>query len=338
MEHYVSALAFESIPSFAKRLNEIMDSCINDMGDIISVSSVLCGLFSLVYIGNIVWQSWCKGGSINIYAVFRPFVIGLVIVNFVPFVRVLDGLCNWMNTPTEKLLVKYAENHKNHLREQLSNAYTVLVHENSKEEGRTIVTNDASGEMDNSLSDNESKSGGFFDKAFSAAANAVVDRIESNILLLLSAISLICAVAVLTVGFVSKLILIYLGPYAFALSMIPYFSRSIANWMGRYITVSLYGPCVNIICFAILCIQMNAAPSLSGDAKIGLGYFLLLSIASSLSFLAVPSISNYIVESCGAGGLTGESRGAVMQAAKSAIMKKFGIPSGGGSSQVAKSK
>ncbi len=322
MGNYLSALAFESIPSFARRLNEIMGECLKDLGDIIGVSTALCGLFALVYIGNIVWQSWCKGGSINVYALFRPFVVGLVIVNFVPFVQVLDDLCNWMTAPTEKLLVKYAESHKGFVSDELNKAYCDML-ENKKARNASVQINDASGASASANEKKEENSGGIF----SGAINAAVDRIETNVMLLLSAISVVCAVAILTVGFVSKLILVYLGPYAFALSLIPYFSRSIANWMGRYITVSLYGPCINIVCFSILCIQVNAMPTFSSDAKIGLGYFLLLSVASSLSFLSIPSISNYIVESCGAGGMTGESRGAmakVSQMVKSVAMRKMG--------------
>lgn len=74
MDSLVSALTFESIPSFGSRLNEILGYCKDDLGSIMHTSILLCGLFSLLYIGNIVWQSWCNGGSINIYALFRPVV------------------------------------------------------------------------------------------------------------------------------------------------------------------------------------------------------------------------------------------------------------------------
>lgn len=56
-----------------------------------------------------------------------------------------------------------------------------------------------------------------------------------------------------------------------------------------------------------------------GGPEIGLGYFLILTFASAFSFLSVPSISNYVVESCGAGGLTGEARGVVQRTAATAL-------------------
>lgn len=328
MDSLVSALTFESIPSFGNRLNEILGFCKDDLGSIMHTSILLCGLFSLLYIGNIVWQSWCNGGSINIYALFRPVVIVLVISNFTLFVNVLDTLCGWVNQPTQRLVLDYArKNQYSYTVEYLKMVNNMMSEDNQKEkEQPEVVLNgpkqksrlgfgDSIREKMNSLKRWDGP------RWYEAMVNMMTEIIAKRVVSLLSVVSLVCAIGILVVAFTSKLILIYLGPFAFAMSLIPYFSRSVASWIGRYVTVSLYAPCINIICFAILCIQNHAMPNMGvkGGPEIGLGYFLILTFASAFSFLSVPSISNYVVESCGAGGLTGEARGVVQRTAATAL-------------------
>ena len=155
-------------------------------------------------------------------------------------------------------------------------------------------------------------------------ADAIKENIMGEVLALLSIVALVVAIGVLSIAFVSKLILVYVGPFAFALSLIPYFSGSLSNWIGRYVTVSLYAPCVNITCFALMSLFRNTVDSIGTSGEIGLGYYLILSLASTAAFLSIPSISNYIVSSAGAGGLTGEGRHAASVAGgKAAVAAKL---------------
>lgn len=314
----ISAKCFESIPDYAQRLDKILALCIKDVGGVERVAILMCSLFALLYIGNMVWQSWCKGESINIYAMFRPFVVGLVISNFTLFVGVLDDVCGWMNIPAQSLVSSCAQKGKDGMSNNLKEKQKALMDRNRKHKAEEINDGDVitNGEvtyldMEEYANDQEGK-GEESSSWKDALANLIVRGIMKGLTDILSLISLVFAVGILTVAFTSKLILIYLGPFAFALSLIPYFSRSLPNWIGRYITVSLYAPCINIICFAILCIMQHSMPSVSNDAEIGMGYGVILSLASTLCFLSIPSLSNYIVESCGAGGVTGESRHAAM--------------------------
>lgn len=307
----VSLMCFESIPAFSDRLNSLMKVCISEVGDVSSIAILLCGLFSLFYIGNIVWQSWCKGESLNIYALFRPFAIGLLIVNFTTFVGALDVVCGWIDIPTRALVSKYAQNNEGEVSNNLNKLFRQIKENEKNEENKgSVATNVESNKGNDSLlneNDKESKSSwGITEKIEEAVMHSITS--------ILSVIALIAGIGILMVAFVTKLILIYLGPFALALSLIPYFSGALSNWMGRYIVVSLYAPCINIVCFAILCIYRSVSASLGTDAELGFGYFLLVSVASALAFLAIPSIANYVVESAGSGGMTGEVRGKAMAA------------------------
>lgn len=320
MDNRFSVACFESIPAFSEKLDSIFKSCTSDLGEIMNASLLLCGLFSLIYVGNIVWQSWCKGDSINIYALFRPLAIGFVIANFTHFVVVLDTMCGWVSIPTQNLIHQCATSGNDKVQSAISTSKSLMGNDkkgNKDNSSNGVVLNGEGGSyvMD-SYRDEEQK--GEESSWKDALADKIVEGIMDGIEGILSVISLVLAIGILLVAFVSKLILIYLGPFAFALSLIPYFSRSISNWIGRYVTVSLYVPCINIICYAMMRIRQVAVdPKVMGEDA-GFLYFLILSVASGLAFLSVPSLTNYVVESSGAGGMTGESRSAGQKMAKMA--------------------
>ena len=324
-DEIVSSFCFESIPSFAKRLDTILDECIKDVGNVASVAVLLCGLFALFYVGNMVWQGWCKGESINIYALFRPFAIGLIIINFPTFVQTMDTVCGWINKPTEILVEEYSRNQNNALEKKLKKNFDSMIEGETKtKEGDIKLNVKTQGEKtDVSLSSNLKESSSSWSLTGSIA-DAIKENIMGEVLALLSIVALVVAIGVLSIAFVSKLILVYVGPFAFALSLIPYFSGSLPNWIGRYVTVSLYAPCVNITCFALMSLFRNTVDSIGTSGEIGLGYYLILSLASTAAFLSIPSISNYIVSSAGAGGLTGEGRHAASVAGgKAAVAAKL---------------
>ncbi len=308
----LSSSCFESIPDFANRLDSIMKKCITDVGDMESVGMLLCGLFALLYVGNMVWQSWCKGESINVYALFRPFAIGLVIINFTTFVHVLDDVCGWMNKPTVALLESYAGENKNEMEKRLRKYFDTMKDEDAQREGKKegnvkLNVKDADG-LEFVFKVKNSEDGSSSLPFVGEIADAFKQTVMNALLGLLSVVAIVIAAGVLSIAFVSKLVLIYVGPFAFAMSLIPYFSNSISNWIGRYITVSLYAPCVNLTCFVMMKLYDNVTSSIGTGSEIGLGFFIMLSLASAASFFAIPSISNYVVDSVGAGGLTGEGR------------------------------
>ena len=316
----ISSFNFESIPSFADRLDRIKDLCISDVGDMESVGMLLCGLFALFYVGNMVWQSWCKGESINVYALFRPFAIGLIIINFTTFVQVLDEVCGWMNKPAKALVEQAADKKKGYMEKNVRKCFDAMIEDDAqkdtpKEESvKTNVKNEFDTQNDFFLdkSDESSSSLPFVGEIEAAFKLSIMNMILG----LLSIVALVIGIGVLSIAFVSKLVLIYVGPFAFAMSLIPYFSNSISNWIGRYITVSLYAPCVNITCFVMMNLFLNVAESIGTKGDIGLCFYMILSLASAASFFAIPSISNYIVTSVGAGGLTGEGRMLASSAAR----------------------
>lgn len=308
-DEIVSSFCFESIPSFAKRLDTILDDCIQNVGDVTSVAILLCGLFALFYIGNMVWQGWCKGESINIYALFRPFAIGLIIINFTTFVKVMDDVCGWINKPTVALVEQYSMNQNNALGKKLKKNFDSMIEGETKSKEGDIKLNVKKENEETKVdfcADSKASSSSW--SLTGSIADAIKEIVMGEVLALLSIVALVVAIGVLSIAFVSKLILVYVGPFAFALSLIPYFSGSLSSWIGRYVTVSLYAPCVNITCFAMMKLFRETVESIGTSGEIGLGYYLILSLASTASFLAIPSISNYIVSSAGAGGLTGEGR------------------------------
>ncbi|HQJ89330.1 MAG TPA: hypothetical protein PLB70_01810 [Paludibacteraceae bacterium] len=324
---------------FFDYLDKVYQNCTKDIGTVAGIGSALCAIFALFYIGNIIWHSWCQGGSINLYAIFKPFCIGLIIANFGIFTQMIDGVMSLINKPTMILVEKSNNDAGDNLANVISNIKSIDTFsddnynnsfqdsekkDNSTEE-ESFIYSIGQG-IGNSLS-------GFFMWLFNSAITYTV----TSFVTIISLLGSIVALCVMTLGTFTKIILFYIGPFVFALSLIPYFSDSIRSWLARYITVCLYAPCINIINFGMMSVynffleNLSASDSLS---DVGSNYastfpIVAISIAAAFCYICVPSIAGFIINSTGAKDITHEAVSRGEGSAKQGIAKAAGAAGGG---------
>lgn len=300
----------ELAQSYIEYLENTYSLCLKDIGNVSGIASALCAIFALFFIGNMIWKSWCQGGSINLYALFKPFCIAFIIANFTIFTQMIDGMTSLVNKPLYEMANKQYKNASSALNKEFKEA--------AKE---------------NNMSENNN----VFDELLDATINLpekIVELITSTILTGISLFGILASLCILTFAYVVKLVLFYLGPLVFALSLIPYFSGGISSWIGRYITVSLYAPCINIINYLLFRIMENYISFNPEVMQVSGGQFtnsfgvVLFGLASAFCYISVPSIAGYIVQSGGAEALTHEARHRAREA-KDFAKRKLAKESGG---------
>ena len=98
-------------------------------------------------------------------------------------------------------------------------------------------------------------------------------------------------------------LLTLLGPFTFALSILPGFSRSISAWIARYIQVALWIPIGQLMMF-INYQLLGRITELTAQYNFGAKYvFIVVLFVCIWNVSKVPQIATYVVESSGAAGV-----------------------------------
>ena len=125
------------------------------------------------------------------------------------------------------------------------------------------------------------------------------------------------------VSSVYLIILGLLGPFVFALALLPGFMGNIGTWFARYIQISFWVPMAALVDFVNFkmkdaVVDMYCKADLVDQLWFPSSQIILLDIVTLVCLLAVPSMCAWVVSSSGAS----EANGAIMRAATKAFMMK----------------
>lgn len=292
---------------------------------------LLCGLFALVYFANILMKTWAKGESFDFNELLKPFIIGVVIMNF----NLVYGLIDQIVEPITLMTEGIAEEQKTKLQAKQTEYETKVTR--YEEEKQRII--------DEKEYDTFDKVSQFFDNFGYYATETLMDGVEIILSIIYSALKI--SIRVFNISF--RVILIVLGPIAFALSLIPYFKDNWKNWIAKYINVCLYlvvAATIDVIIYKfrdiMLDIQISKYDealkqiSASGDffgldapfeASVITSVFMLIFVAM---YLIIPSIVNMIVEKGETAGVQAGLAASMIGTGKigaAAAMKAFSLSS-----------
>lgn len=228
----------------------------------VGIAYALCGLFAVVYVANIVWKSWISGGQIDLYKCLKPFVIGVLIMNFNLVVGFIDVVMGAMNKGAQVFnqVQTTRSASQNESAYEYIGSFGFFGLEDKYEDERKAALGEET--LSQNTSDNEEGASQESDSwAFSTMAGGIgkiVDVILTPAhfveLILADAISCIisfltsimCCVVLLT-SFISRCVLIFFGPFIFSLSLVKGFDHGIYSWCKRYVTFSMYPIIMNVI-------------------------------------------------------------------------------------------
>lgn len=277
--------------------DEMVETIIASFGSLKDICFMLCGLFALIYFANMLMKTWAKGEPFDAHSLFKPFVIGVVIMNFWAVHGLIDSLAGPLTGFTEAI----AENERKSLDTKLAE-YERKVKEYDDEKQRITAERDY---------DAFDKVEMFFDNFGYYVTETLMDCIEIILSVIYSALKI--SVRVFNISF--RVILIVLGPISFAISVIPYFKDNWKSWIAKYINVCMYlvvASALDVIIVKFRSMMLDMQISKYGDAIsqiratgdfFGLDapfeasvitcVFMLIFVSM---YLVIPSIVNMIIE------------------------------------------
>lgn len=109
-----------------------------------------------------------------------------------------------------------------------------------------------------------------------------------------------------------------IGPFVFALAVIPGFSSGINTWIARYVQVAMWIPVGQLVLYVNYFIMANVLKLTPAEGSMYLAA--AMSIASVVSVKSVPQICSYVIESSGMNQAHRNVNGFMRWAANTAMM------------------
>jgi len=301
-------------------LHSVLDQIYTDMlplcSQLIGVGSGIAGFAALFYIAYRVWGHVSRAEPIDFYPLFRPFVIGFCVLNFMSVVQMVNGLLQ----PTVAATNKMVNNSDAAIKALLAQKEKAL--ENT-DTWKMYVGPGGEGDPDKWYQYTHPEDPGRNDEGvFAGVGNAVrfamakagynfrnaIKEVLAEILQLLFAAASLC---INTLRTFNLIVLAILGPLVFGISVFDGFHHTLRQWLARYINYFLWLPVANIFGAIIGKIQENMLKvdlnqiGSQGDtffSRTDAGYMVFL-IIGIIGYSTIPSIANYIVFA-GGGGVT----------------------------------
>lgn len=292
-------------------LHQIFQNLYQDMmplcGDMVGVAKGIAGLGALFYVASRVWQALARAEPIDVYALLRPFTIGLCIMFFPTFVL---GTINGIMSPVVKGTHTMLES-------QITDVHSLLVEKEQLEydarlrEGKAWL-------VDDELYDQKMKDLGIWDtpeiitmwgeRKLHDIKIWFRQMVQDFFELLYNAVAL----TIDTLRTFFLVVLSILGPLAFALSVYDGFQSTLTNWISRYISIYLWLPISDLLSAILSKIQASMIqmdidllkdPSYIPDDSNGV--YIIFFIIGIIGYFTIPTAAGWVIQAGGGSGTRG---------------------------------
>ena len=285
-------------------LQQVYNTMIGKCSQLIGIGQAIAGFAALWYIASRVWKSIARAETIDIYPLFRPFVIGYAILIFPAVIALINGVMQPTIAGTAALVDDSNQAVATLLQQKqdaLKNSNEWQMYVGSGGTGDLSKWEALSGEADSGVLSGVSNRVKFeMAKASYNLKNSIKVWLSEILQVLFEA----AALCINTVRTFYLIILAIFGPLAFGLSVFDGFGQILQNWLARYINVFLWLPVANIFGSLIAQIQQEmirldiAQLNSSGQTTFGPtdSAYIIFLIMAIAGYFTVPSITNYIVQ------------------------------------------
>lgn len=290
----------------SQSFGEVSDKVLEYTDSLIYSAQIICGLFAFIYIGLKLWKQWAKGETIDFYSYLRPFVICLLI----GFFSVLASLFDTIIKPLESVTLNINTEIYSQFNEVEKNYYTHY------EQMRDLLAECEREEMD------------YGNSQIGTTENVIVSSSEEaanvNIFRLVVEYAdyILQYVQMAVIYFfplyvsISKVILLIIGPFMLALSILPGFTGNLASWITHYLRIMMipaisylvgsFIAVVNIHCYYTPLIEMLQNVININDnfllTEVGKDFIfnksvvgIVVSLITIFIYMQIPKFSNWII-------------------------------------------
>ena len=309
-------------------LENVYDTIFARASTFVTIASLIGALGALFMVSSHIYGRLLRGKAIQLDVILRPIVIMFALILYTPLINTVNAVLNPTVTATKAMV----SNERDVLRDVMDQ----LADTNEDTEQAAMY-----GSLLNNGSFNEYIERNNLDSGFLGSERVgqfLAWRAESITyhlrIFMREAFFQMFSFLYFAVVFCLNVIrtftlsvLALIGPLAIGFSLWPSFSGSFSNWLGRYIGVYLWLPVANIFGFLIAtvmvefqAIQLETVLT-GGDAvtfsSLDVLYLIML-VAGIIGYIAIPSITAYIITASGASALLSGTVGAGKAAAAAA--------------------
>lgn len=308
-------------------------------GDYIDDATALCAIFMLLTFAMKGYEMMVGKGRLDLLPLFRPFALLMVVLYWSGFVEIVSFPGTLVAKKAQETFNLNATEVNNLAtkRRELINLTMERVTRNAQAAEETKVISQNSSLLD--------RAGGAISEAWDSMALSLFSsfaliRTELNFIIgRFVEFIVLCAFRVMTylvffLQIVFSSILIILGPFAFAISILPAFRDSYSTWIARYISVSLYSGIAYLILNIVMALirysleqeisRMNHLAQVDEAAFMKwtmfspglMGYYVVGLLVGGAVMLSVPSVSTWIVSSSGVNSAVSASAGGAASGAQ----------------------
>lgn len=294
---------FSSLHEVLRNLyDEMMPLC----SDITGVATGVAALGALFYVASRVWQALARAEPIDVYPLFRPFVIGACIMFFPTFVLgTLNGIMSPIVTGCHGIMQGQTLNMQEYADKRQQLEYEAMVR---NPETAYLVDDEAYEQQIEDLgwspSDLKTMAGMEWERFKYKMERSVNNMFRSFLELLFQSVSLILD----TLRTFFLIVLSILGPLAFAISVYDGFHSTMIQWICQYVSIYLWLPISDLFSSILARIQVlmiekdiaslsdpNFVPDVNDSAYI---IFMLIAI---VGYFTIPTVSTWVIQASGAG-------------------------------------
>lgn len=310
---------------------DLMEGMFNSLTDLtrdfLSDAQALCAIMMLLYFGMKGFEFISGDKRMEIIPLLRPFAISLVVIFWPQFVDVMNFPLRVVNDSSKAL---YST--------QIDAVDAVLLQRYSLLDSVATRLSEMSYEVEQASNNDSDFS---FSRWLGLDMFDISNRVKSLYIILIAKIKFmviqLVEFVVITIfqamtylvyflQIIFAAVMVILGPFAFAMSIVPGFRDSYLSWIARYISIGLYTTIANIILsisFTIIRYGVETDISLLEQilgndpqsqalflayitgVSVDFNLFLVALLMGSLTMLTVPVISTWLVNTSGAGAALG---------------------------------
>jgi len=308
-------------------LKQMKNSIWTNYDAFITDAQALAAIFMLIFFALKSYELISGDKKFEIMPLMRPFGLVMVILWWSAFTRVIAYPTDLIELRTSDMF-EGSQSEINALRMQRARLMVRVSDELLKVQAETET---AKTEADTWYENAWESVRSSVKKGFAEVWNPVVEmRNRLQVGLQLLATSLletlaiwllrICVYIIFIVQIIFSTILLILGPFSVAVSILPAFRDSFSTWIARFISVNLYSGIAYLVMYVASLFQHyaleaeitryqeligTAGPSLeklgwfAGNGVLSFGMVIVTFIIGALTMLTVPSISTWIVSTSG---------------------------------------
>lgn len=290
-------------------------------------AQALCAILMLIYFAIICYGMISGDKKLEVMPLLRPFGLVMVILWWPAFTKVIAYPGALVENRTEQLF-DGSQSHINDLRMQRAKLMVDVSDALFKLQASTeIAKSEADTWYENAWESVKSS----VKEGFSQVWNPVVEmrnRLQVGLQLLASSLLETMAIWILRISvyvifivqIIFSTILIILGPFSVAASILPAFRQSFTEWIARFVSVSLYSGIAYLVMYVASLFQQYALEAeilryselLSAEGEsieklswfaangvLSFGMVIITFIIGAITMFTVPSISTWIVTTSG---------------------------------------